>query len=112
MIVGIFIQLPIVCSELAMGMGVGSWKRSWQVTKPIIMVTLRWKMLTSFKRQWKIVFPKKKRQNGGPLGLFVPQAMLAQSCKKTFTNLSNNQILRLLKGWINLLHLINFELNY
>lgn len=60
----------------------------------------------------KNVLKKKIKKNGGPSGLFVPQAMLAQSCKKTFTYLSNNQILQLLKRWINLLHLINFELNY
>jgi len=36
--VGILIQLPIVCNELAMGMGTGSWKGSWQVTKPIIVM--------------------------------------------------------------------------
>jgi hypothetical protein len=41
MIVGILIQLPIVCNELAMGMGAGSSRESWQVTKPIIVVTLR-----------------------------------------------------------------------
>jgi len=44
----------------------------------------------------KSVFQKKIRQNGEPSCLFVPQAMLAQSCKKTFTCLSNNQILQIL----------------
>jgi len=51
-----------------------------------------------FKKAMKSVFQKKIRQNGGPSSLFVPQAMLAQSYKKTFTCLSNNQILQLLKG--------------
>jgi hypothetical protein len=46
----------------------------------------------------KSVFQKKIRQNGGPSSLFVSQAMLAQSYKKTFTCFSNNQILQLLKG--------------
>jgi hypothetical protein len=63
-------------------------------------------MLTFLKNAMKSVFQKKIRQNGGPSSLFVPQAMLAQSYKKTFTCLSNNQILQLLKGRISVLQYV------